>query len=114
MRIGTTIRELRKQQNLSQSQLAKDMQMSRTTITNYENNYSNPDLDTLVALAEYFNVSTDYLLSHTPVPTDTNQKKETASQNKEQLRFWHYFNRLSVENRDLIIGTMIQMYNEEK
>lgn len=112
MKIGATIRELRKKNHLSQSRVAKDLQMSRTTITNYENNYSNPDLDTLVALAEYFNVSTDYLLSH--ATTETSPRKEISPQNKEQLRFWHYFNRLSIEHKDLIIGTMIQMYNEEK
>lgn len=114
MKIGSTIKKLRKQNHLTQAQLAKDLQMSRTTITNYENDYSSPDLNTLVALANYFNVSTDYLLSNQPVSALGTPEKAISPADRERLRFWHYYNRLNTENRDLIIGTMIQMYKEQK
>lgn len=63
MRIGGIIKKLRLQQKITQSQLAQVLNVERTTISNYENNYSNPDIETVVKLADYFNVSTDYLLS---------------------------------------------------
>lgn len=63
LRIGGIIKKLRLQQKVTQSKLAQVLKVERTTISNYENNYSNPDLETLVKLADYFNVSTDYLLS---------------------------------------------------
>lgn len=115
MKIGSTIKNLRKQNHLTQYQLAKELQMSRTTITNYENDYSSPDLDTLVALANYFHVSTDYLLSNQSAPNmATIPEKAIGPADREQLRFWHYFNRLNMENQDLIIGNMIQMFKEQK
>lgn len=115
MKIGSTIKKLRKKNHLTQYQLARDLQMSRTTITNYENNYSSPDLDMLVALANYFHVSTDYLLSSQPAPNmSIIPEKTTEPTDQERFRFWNYFNRLNTENQDLIIGNMIQMFKEQK
>lgn len=114
MKIGSTIQSLRKKHQLTQAQLAKELQMSRTTITNYENDYSCPDLDTLVALAKYFNVSTDYLLSNGQIKDGSNHESNYDILDNENLRFWRYFNRLNIENKDFIVGEMIRIYKEQK
>lgn len=63
MNIGEKITQLRKQLNLSQADLARKVEASRTIIGNYERNLNVPSLDMIVKLAEAFNVSTDYLIA---------------------------------------------------
>ena len=62
LNIGTLIRELRKEQSLTQSELAQMMQTTQDTISLWELGKSMPDIVALVKLAKLFNVSTDYLL----------------------------------------------------
>ena len=58
------IKELRESRGLKQEELASVFGLKRTTISSWEVGKSKPDADTLVEIAEYFNVSIDYLLSH--------------------------------------------------
>ncbi len=60
--IGSLIRELRKEKNLTQSQLAQMLQTTQDTISLWELGKSLPDILSLVKLSKLFNVSTDYLL----------------------------------------------------
>lgn len=56
------IRVLRKQHNLSMKELGKIVGVAESTISLYENEKREPDLATLTRIADYFNVSVDYLL----------------------------------------------------
>ena len=47
---------------LSQADLAKAMSVNQRTISNWEKSVRQPDFETLAMLAEFFQVSTDYLL----------------------------------------------------
>lgn len=60
--IGKRLREIREIHNLLQKKVAKDMKLSQQTISLYESDKRNPDLETLIKLADYFHVTTDYLL----------------------------------------------------
>lgn len=62
MDIGSKITELRKQHNLSQTELAKQLGASRTIVGNYERNENTPSIDMILKLAKVFNVSVDYLV----------------------------------------------------
>lgn len=62
LNIGERITQLRKQQNISQEELAKRAQVSRTIIGNYERNTNTPSIEVLIKLARVFNVSVDYLI----------------------------------------------------
>ncbi|AWW28351.1 MULTISPECIES: helix-turn-helix domain-containing protein [unclassified Acetobacterium] len=62
------LKTLRQQKNINQAELGKILDVGKTTISNYETGYSVPDLETVVKLADYFNVSTDYLLGRTDYP----------------------------------------------
>lgn len=59
------LKNLRKEQCLKQEQLAELINVSRQTIGSYENGTTEPPLDTLVTIANVFNVSLDYLLCRT-------------------------------------------------
>lgn len=62
MNIAEKIVLLRKKKGISQEELANELNTSRQAISKWENNQSTPDLEKLVALSKYFNVTTDYLL----------------------------------------------------
>ena len=59
---------LRKLKNISQLKLALDLNMNQNTISRYETGEHQADYKTLIALADYFNVSIDYLLERTDNP----------------------------------------------
>jgi transcriptional regulator with XRE-family HTH domain len=60
--IGSKIITLRKKLNISQSELAKRTNVSRTIIGNYERNENTPSIDILLKIAKEFNVSVDFLI----------------------------------------------------
>jgi transcriptional regulator with XRE-family HTH domain len=62
LNIGEQIIQLRKQLNLSQSELAEKAAVSRTIIGNYERNTNTPSIEVLLKIAKVFNVSVDFLI----------------------------------------------------
>ena len=62
MNIGQRIKKLREDEHLSQLELAKIINVCNTTVSQYENGSRTPSDDIKIKLANYFNVSTDYLL----------------------------------------------------
>ena len=62
------IKELRKQRNISQINLAMDLHLSQNSISRYESGEREADCATLIAIADYFDVSLDYLLERTENP----------------------------------------------
>ncbi|WP_238999336.1 helix-turn-helix transcriptional regulator [Macrococcoides bohemicum] len=62
MDVGNQIRYYRKENDLSQAELAEKIFVSSQTISNWENERSYPDLHNLIELASLFNVSLDQLV----------------------------------------------------
>lgn len=63
--LGELIAELRQDRGLTQKELGDILCVSSRTISNYENGVHLPDVDKVIALANYFHVTTDYLLGRT-------------------------------------------------
>jgi len=57
--------ELRTEKNLSQREIAKIMNVSQGTYNNWENSNTQPSIEQLIALADFFEVSVDYLIGRT-------------------------------------------------
>lgn len=62
------LRQLREERGVSQAAVSKVLGVSRFSIYAYEKGKSAPTLDGLVALADYFDVTVDYLLGRTDTP----------------------------------------------
>ena len=62
------LKELRQTRGISQLTLALDLNMNQNTISRYENREREADYETLVRLADYFDVSLDYLLGRCEQP----------------------------------------------
>lgn len=76
------LRELRKEKKLTQEELGSKINVTKVSVSGYENGNRNPDTETLQKLADYFNVSTDYLLGRTDNPYD---RETTHTIRKEDL-----------------------------
>lgn len=86
------IKELRKENKKNQTEIAKYLNIAQTTYSGYELETSEPTIDTLCKLADYYNVSLDYLVG-----------REHANE----------FSYLS-EQEKIIIATFRKMNNENK
>ena len=63
------LKELRKKRGISQLRLAMELGMNQNALRRYESGEREADYRTLIRLADYFNVSIDYLLERTDNPT---------------------------------------------
>ena len=72
------LKSLMKQRGISIEKLALDLNLSEENIILFQNNIFNADIDVLILLANYLDVSVDYLLGRTD-NTDSHKKKLTSS-----------------------------------
>ena len=68
MNFGERLKQLRVVKNLTQKQLAIETETSERGIQNYEMGIRKPAFDVLIALADYFDVSLDYLVGRSDEP----------------------------------------------
>lgn len=73
--IGKRLRYLREKKKMSQLALAKKLNMPNQNISNYERDFREPDYETLNKFADFFEVTSDYLLGRSDDPELT-QKEE--------------------------------------
>lgn len=62
------LKELRQSRGISQVKLSMDLDMNQNTISRYETGKREADYDSLIKIANYFNVSIDYLFGRTDNP----------------------------------------------
>ena len=62
------LKELRKEKGISQLKLAVDLNTNQNTISRYETGEREPGIVELIKIADYFDVSVDYLLERTDNP----------------------------------------------
>lgn len=80
MSLGETIYRLRTEKNLSQGDLAVMLEVSRQSISKWENNNAVPDLEKIVKLSEVFEVSLDELVKG----EDASRKTETVTAHPQE------------------------------
>lgn len=83
MTLGEKIQICRKTKGVSQEEMASAIGVSRQALSKWECNTSIPDIDNIIALSNYFNVTTDYLLkdecSQDKVPLSTEINKQNGN-----------------------------------
>lgn len=88
------LKELRKEKNLTQTQLAKELNVSLGAIGNWETGNRTPDVNTLSFIANYFGVTVDYLVGKT-------EQKMPLVNNDEELTEYLYYLKTRPELRML-------------
>lgn len=79
------IRDLREDRDLRQSDLAKATGIDQRTISNYETGKTAPDAYALITLADFFNVSIDYLVGRTQHDFSSSEKKTRLIEQMQKL-----------------------------
>lgn len=97
--IGYRISELRKQAGMSQFQLAKVLNVATSTLGMYETGKREPSLKVMNRIANYFNVTTDYLLGR---PDKQVAKKDDVELSDDDVIMTWRGKPLSDEDRELI------------
>ena len=75
MNIADRIQYLRKRKGISQEELADKIGVSRQAVSKWENGQSSPDIEKIILLSDFFNVTTDYLLKGITPITNPSKKK---------------------------------------
>jgi len=107
LNIGDKIIQLRKQANLSQSELATKIGASRTIIGNYERNMNTPSIDMIIKIAQVFNVSLDFLIG----------EGELANHDKDVIRRIEDIEKLDNETKNhlfFVIDNITQNFKAKK
>ena len=76
MSFGEVLRNLLEEKDITQKQLADNLNVGASTLGNYIQNIREPDFEMLKCLATYFRVSTDYLLEYKSNLNISNQEDE--------------------------------------
>ena len=96
---------------MTRAELARALNINQGTLANYENEIREPDFETLVKIAEYFNESVDYLLGR----TDENQVNEAFSPlNKKEKNIITKYKQLSEESKDILYELLLKLAELEK
>lgn len=85
------LKELREERRLSQDGLALKLNVSQSTISAYEVGDRTPDLGTLIAIAQFFGVSLDYLAGQSDIKQQIRQSDLTSA----ELEHLHIYRQLS-------------------
>ena len=61
-KLNSTIKKLRQDKGINQEQLAQQLHVTRQAVSNWETGKTQPDIETLTRIAEYFDVSVEHLI----------------------------------------------------
>ena len=87
MEFNEKLQELRKQNNLTQQELADALYVSRTAISKWESGRGYPNIDSLKAISKYFSISLDELLSSDEILTIAEEDNKQKEQHTRDLVF---------------------------
>ena len=111
--LGERIKYLREERQLNQIELAKYLKISNTTLSQYEAGNRTPSDDIKIQIANYFNVSMDYLLGRTDDRNyaDTSINSDWPPEAKVLFRDVH---KLTPEQRDIVLKLIKEFIGESK
>lgn len=104
--LSIRLKSARKAKKLTQEDLAKKVNTTKATISNYENDYSTPSNEMLVLLADVLDVSTDYLLGRDDKAKSANDSMaqfETWLHNPRDSKFYKEFDESPEKRREALL-----------
>lgn len=118
--LGGNIKELREAKNLTQRELAKILNIANSTLSQYESNIRIPSDDVKVQIADFFNVSIDYLLGR-PFNADKNKDvpKSKAFQLEEEFPegvslLYRANEELTAEQKEIMLRLINNVFFDDK
>lgn len=107
------VKELRTERNLRQTELAEKVNTTQQTISRIENGENTLPADTLIALANFFGVSIDYILCLTDSRRTNEAQIDYNKTLEKNYRLCKGYEQLSLHNQNLIYN-LIEQLNQSK
>ena len=107
------LKKLRNEMGISQRQLGEQIGVSQQSINKYDNHEIEPDIQTLIQMADYFETSVDYLVGH----TENRHIIENTSffdLNSEEATFMDNYRKLSKPEREMLLLLAATYLNPRK
>lgn len=119
---GELLAELRQDRKMTQEDLAKILYVTSGTISNYENGVHLPDIDKLLNLADFFDVTTDYLLGRCSSQLSPDVLDSVIMEGRTAGALINDIRNISPERKqalnivlkDMQLSTMIGQYNKKE
>ena len=107
------LKTLRIEHNLSQQALGELLNVSQQSIYKYENDIIQPNIDTLKSMADFFNVSVDYLIDYTSVSHKIEEVTETAL-NTRELEYLRLYRSLPASTQESFTNLMAEFQKKSR
>ncbi|HIS61604.1 MAG TPA: helix-turn-helix transcriptional regulator [Candidatus Scybalomonas excrementigallinarum] len=89
--------DLRQQHNLTQKQLSEALHIGRTTYSYYESGTRVPDLETLLSIAKYYQISVDSLVNEITFPDLATSNSDSYTQNSDDVRILQHIKQKKID-----------------
>ena len=103
---------LRTKRKLLQKEVASALNIGRTTYVKYENGDSEPSLSILIELANFFDVTTDYLLERSNIPNQKENQNPELKISEQEKTLLENFRSTTEHGRQRIIQTTLNICDE--
>ncbi|MBS7175402.1 HTH-type transcriptional regulator immR [uncultured Ruminococcus sp.] len=117
MTLGERLRGLREDHDLRQIDVAQQIKVLQASLSNYELDINQPDLSTLVKLANFYHVNIDYLLGNTDVKTswkDYTEQVKLKDRVVSSGSLVENLNQLSIVDREHLVGIIESLAAKNK
>ncbi len=98
--LGERLKALRQKNGWSQIYVSKKLHIPNTTLSGYERDYREPDLEILERIAELYEVSVGYLVAG----YEDQLQNDSTKLNKEDLDFIEEYKSLNDEDKEYVLG----------
>lgn len=106
--IGKRIKDLRKKRKLTQAELSDSINIGQSTLANFENGKRTIPVDIVIQLAQFFNVSADYLLglSNSPDAKEVIHGEQLSTDEKKLI---DNYRTLNSDGKQIVIGKILDL-----
>lgn len=113
--IGERIKYQRTLHDKTQRDICDVIHIEQVTLSQYETNKRTPKLEILIALADFFNVSVDYLLGRSDIPEHSPaEPSPSAPLDPDKQKILNAFSMLNEDNRGILIGEAKKLLKQQR
>lgn len=103
------LKEIRLKRGISQKIAGIELGVSQQNISRYENDIASVPVDVLIAMSEYFKVSTDYLLGLTDIRYRLDAQRMLDKESDEYCEIIELYKKLDTKNKKLVFHILTKM-----
>lgn len=109
MNFGIILSKLRIERHLNQKDLGMVFGVSTSAIGMWETNKRFPDLNMLIKIANYFNVSTDYLLGLSPISSSPQESVHGEQLSEDESKLLNTYRSLESDEKQIVLGKALDL-----